>query len=416
MSTAKLHTVYTISQSRAERLESAKVEGYRRALKTRLADLRPVFTAFDLSLDDMLCCTYTTQTGLHLRWLEEPAVSTETLEMLTAAVWDKAESFLGWGMSRTGPASLQTVLEEYLTLPRDVLNNLIQEAEKVTPSGAVSLLDKEETLKRFLAAASGPLPLEGPHTVHAVDEMIARVHSRAPWLRQVTRRLWAVIRARIEAGQAGMGMPPLLLWGPGGTGKTMLASIMSEEAGVPVHEMDASTGSAGFRVAGVESGWSTRQIGEPLRCVAETRCANPLMVINELDKVGAGSFSHSGTRTSLVDALLPLLDPHSAARFRCPATGLLLDLSRLSWVFTANDLRGFSQPFLSRLEVIAVPRLTLPDYEMAAQVMCGPDDPELLSAIGRFVSATHARPGFSLRHVARAVERGRTVGPEYPFH
>ncbi|WP_392336715.1 hypothetical protein [Loktanella salsilacus] len=66
--------------------------------------------------------------------------------------------------------------------------------------------------------------------------------------------------------------------------------------------------------------------------------------------------------------------------------------------------------------MIAVPRLTLADYRMAAQVMCGPNDPELLAAIGRFVRETHTRPGFSLRHVARAVERGRAVDAVYPFH
>jgi hypothetical protein len=416
MNVVERHTVYTIPQSQKDALERRKAAGYRRALDVRLADLRLTFAAFDLLLDEMFTCTYDAGAGLQVRWLDKDGVSQAVLEMLTTAVWEKAESTPGWGMPKTAQMGLQTALEDYLELPRDVLNDLIREAEKATPVAAVSMLDKEEALKRFLECASGPLPLEGPRTVHAVDEMMARVHARAPWLQQATWRLWAVIRARVAAGDAGMSMPPVLLWGPGGTGKTMLARILSEEAGVPAHEIDASAGTAGFRVAGVEAGWATRQIGEPLRCVAETCCANPLIVINELDKAGGGSLSSGGARTNLVEALLPLLDRHSAAQFRCPATGLVLDLSRLSWVFTANDLRGFSQPFLSRVEVVAVPRLTLADYRAAAQVLCGPDDPELLAAIDRFVSETHARPGFSLRHVARALERGRSVDAGYPFH
>ena len=42
--------------------------------------------------------------------------------------------------------------------------------------------------------------------------------------------------------------------GPGGTGKSMLASLISDAAGVPSHEMDGSAGSAAFRVAGLEAG------------------------------------------------------------------------------------------------------------------------------------------------------------------
>ena len=185
---------------------------------------------------------------------------------------------------------------------------------------------------------------------------------------------------------------------------------------MPCFEMDGSAGSAAFRVAGVEAGWSTHQIGEPLRLVAQTRCANPLMVINELDKAAGGLVSQGGARTSLVEALLPLLDPQSASRFRCPATGLEADLSKVSWLFTANDLHGFSQPFLSRVVVIHVPRLTLADYLAAARVMCGTEDLALLAAVEGVVRKNHARPGFSLRHVARAIELGAAVGADQRYH
>jgi hypothetical protein len=415
MSAAGVRTVYTVPQSRTDLLAELKADGARQALAARLAEIRPIFEQAGLCLDDLFACSYDAQLGQRVAWIGRQAPAPEVLTALAAQLTELSGAYR---IKADGDPldNLRDNLDDYLQLPRDVVSEIGRQAERAVHAHPVSTLDKEEPLRRFLEGASGPLPLEGPRTVHAVDEMIARVHARAPWLQQATQRLWALIRSRVTAGQVGMGMPPVLFYGPGGTGKTMLAQILSQEAGVPAYEMDASSGSAAFRVVGVEAGWSTRQIGEPLRFVAETRCANPLMVINELDKASGGLTSAGGARTSLIEALLPLLDPHSAARFRCPATGLALDLSALSWIFTANDLRGFSQPFLSRVEVIRVPRLTLGDYLMAAHVMCGPDDPQLLAAIEGFVRGVHTVPGFGLRHVARAVERAMGVDAAYPFH
>jgi ATP-dependent Lon protease len=203
---------------------------------------------------------------------------------------------------------------------------------------------------------------------------------------------------------SGLRFPPILLHGPGGTGKSMLARLISNASCVPSHEMDGSAGAAAFRVAGLESGWAGSRIGEPLRFIAESRCPNPIMVINELDKASGGARTDKGTETSLINALLPLLDPHSADSWRCPASGLVCDLSRINWLFTANHLEGLSQPFLSRLEVIHIPALTETQYLQAVEVMC-PDDDLVRETAQRFVREEWRRPAFSLRLLARTIQR-----------
>jgi hypothetical protein len=83
---------------------------------------------------------------------------------------------------------------------------------------------------------------------------------------------------------------------------------------------------------------------------------------------------------------------------------LVCDLSRINWLFTANHLEGLSQPFLSRLEVIHIPALTETQYLQAVEVMC-PDDDLVRETAQRFVREEWRRPAFSLRLLARTIQR-----------
>lgn len=198
--------------------------------------------------------------------------------------------------------------------------------------------------------------------------------------------------------------PPVLLYGPQGTGKSSLADLIATHAGTAMTEIDASAGAAAFRVAGVEAGWSTRRIGEPLRLIADTGCPNPMVIVNEVDKAVGGVRSSGGTSSSLPNALLPFLERGTAGKFHCPASGLVCDMSHISWILTANSLEGVSAPLRTRCELIEVPALTEADYVEAAEVML-PHDQMALNAVCELIARNYKTPGFSLRHVARAAER-----------
>jgi ATP-dependent Lon protease len=168
--------------------------------------------------------------------------------------------------------------------------------------------------------------------------------------------------------------------------------------------IDAGAGTAAFRIAGVEAGWSSREIGEPLRLVVEARVANPLIVIDEIDRAGGGMRSASGVRTSMSDALLPLLDAGTARSWRCPASHQAADLSRLSWILTANEIDGVDRALRSRLEVVRVPRPSASGIELFARMQFA-EDPELGEAAAGMVERLAVHRDFSLRHAARVVER-----------
>ncbi|WP_425040933.1 AAA family ATPase [Primorskyibacter sp. S187A] len=156
-------------------------------------------------------------------------------------------------------------------------------------------------------------------------------------------------------------------------------------------------------------------MGEPLRFIAQTGCPNPVFVVDEIDKVGGGMTSSSGTRSNMCDALLPLLDRGSARQFRCPVSGLVCDMSGINWVLTANYVETIPMPLRTRVEVVHVPALSLDDFLEAAEVVCS-QDAEVSAAVKDLIRTSFGRSGFSPRHVVRFAERLAMVGSEHPYH
>ncbi|MGO4914000.1 hypothetical protein ACEN2R_00830 [Pseudogemmobacter sp. W21_MBD1_M6] len=78
-----------------------------------------------------------------------------------------------------------------------------------------------------------------------------------------------------------------------------------------------------------------------------SQIANPVIVVDEIEKAGEVQ-STGGQRYSLTEGLLPLLERSTARHWSCPYFRIGFDMSWITWVLTANSLRGLSAPFLSR--------------------------------------------------------------------
>lgn len=74
---------------------------------------------------------------------------------------------------------------------------------------------------------------------------------------------------------------------------------------------------------------------------------NTVVIIDEIEKAGDVR-STSGTRHSLTEALLSLVEPATAPRWDCPYYRPPFDMLRIGWVMTANSRRGLPEPLLSR--------------------------------------------------------------------
>jgi hypothetical protein len=194
-----------------------------------------------------------------------------------------------------------------------------------------------------------PLPLLGSNDHAAVS---AALDEQYPWCGDVTREIAGMLALTKMLGVPGFRIQPLLLVGAPGTGKTSYAAKMCRAAGVPSDMFPGGTDAAAM--AGTTRVWSDSQPCHPVVAALRHGCANPCIIVDEIDK--APTDDKHGT---LVSVLLSFLEQSSASTYYDRHLLATVDLSRVNWVLTANSLATIPTMLLSRCRVIGFPEPTV---------------------------------------------------------
>ena len=143
-------------------------------------------------------------------------------------------------------------------------------------------------------------------------------------------------------------LPPMLLLGEPGIGKTHFARKMAQLLGTGYGFVPMSSLTAGWVLSGASSQWKNAKPGKVFDTFLNGDYANPVIVVDELDKASAdGQYDPLG-------ALYELLEVKTATRFIDEFVELPIDASGAVWLATANDAGRVPEPLLDRLNVYEI--------------------------------------------------------------
>ena len=213
---------------------------------------------------------------------------------------------------------------------------------------------RNATLRRMIDDPRGPrraLVVASEGAAAAVDA----VGVRAPHLAEVTATLRRHVQASARMGTP-IRLPPLVMVGEPGTGKTWYLSRVAAALGVPFRAYPMNMASLSEGLAGSHPSWRGAGPGVVAAALLDEAVANPVVLVDEIDKAVPTPNNGDPYR-----AFYSLLEREGARAFRDEYLGVGMRADGVLWVATANDLRDVPAPIVDRLTVVEVPPID-PDH------------------------------------------------------
>lgn len=157
----------------------------------------------------------------------------------------------------------------------------------------------------------------------------------------------------------GMELPPMLLLGEPGIGKTHFGKRLAHLLGTGFGFVSMSSLTAGWILSGSSSQWRNAKPGKVFETFLSGSYANPVIMVDEIDKASGDS------QYDPLGALYSLLEHETSSHFVDEFVEIPIDASNTMWIATANDASRIPEPILNRMNVY---HIASPDHDGSMRI------------------------------------------------
>lgn len=256
--------------------------------------------------------------------------------------------------SELGEQDVSAEVDEYrekieaLGLPQEHTEKLLKEADRLSKMSSTSA--ESGVIRTYLDTVLD-LPwnqtTKEQHDLARAQRILNRDHYGLEKVKERILEFLAVKKLAPELkGQV------LCLAGPPGVGKTSIARSVAEAMGRNYVRLSLGGVRDEADIRGHRKTYIGAMPGRIMNAMAQAGSCNPLMLLDEIDKMG------NDFRGDPASAMLEVLDIEQNSAFRDHYIELPFDLSDVLFVTTANDLGNVPRPLLDRMEVIELSSYT----------------------------------------------------------
>lgn len=197
---------------------------------------------------------------------------------------------------------------------------------------------------------------------NAKQIMDARHYGRED-LKESILEFLSVIKRKLMIGNPDYKLPVLAFIGVQGAGKTTMAKAIAESMGRPFYRISLGALGSSTELRGKAYGEVSSFPGQIIRGLTVTRCMNPVILLDEFDKVSGSE----AARKDFMAILLEILDPQQNSSFRDWYLDYPTDLSKILFIATANTFKTVTRELLDRLEFIEFKDYTVEEKHIIAK-------------------------------------------------
>ena len=233
---------------------------------------------------------------------------------------------------------------EELDAPQSVKDHIIEEIKHME---SIMSSSQEMAVTRSYVELLLALPWnkksKDNNDINRVKEILDRDHYG---MVEVKERIMETLAVR--ALNADSESPIICLVGPPGTGKTSIAKSVAEALNRKYVRICLGGMRDEAEIRGHRKTYIGAMPGRIVSALKKTQTSNPLMLLDEIDKVS------SDYKGDVHSALLEVLDPEQNTYFTDHYTEVPVDLSDVLFICTANTTDTIPGPLLDRMEIIDV--------------------------------------------------------------